>query len=415
VPFRIENVQPNDDLYYYISPLHWLDALTPPIEEHISRLVLALEPIAPRKPAHSAAAPTRDSTRGDAHEVDQKISRTSSGPELPVAAQATIGNDPSVGTGFRATNGSSRDAVDTIDGSVEQRRHSASVEGASHQGEGTISQPAADYREILDYFDSKIGRGLALAALACAGAASVREFVAPIRYGFGDFIANFGPSQALVTVLRIAASFVFLCLVLIAVPRTRHVVHAALVVGALWALVGIAESVAVQELLHLNSSGLHAGAIYHDATNAANDKLVLGAIQVVEFNYSEFALLRFLTGFLAATILPATMRRFAFRIPTIGAAFLVTLLCSMFVSGAVATSKDVPIESVFGDLGFQSAGAVVQAGILGIAMFWLVNRQLRKSGAEIRRGVLRRQKPIREINRRKSGPPRVSEDDASRN
>src|SRR5256714_13574274 len=35
VQFRIENVIPNDDLDYYLSTPHWLDAVTPPAERHI--------------------------------------------------------------------------------------------------------------------------------------------------------------------------------------------------------------------------------------------------------------------------------------------------------------------------------------------------------------------------------------------
>lgn len=39
VPFRIEEVGPSDDLAYYLSPVHWLDAVTPPLEQHIHRLI----------------------------------------------------------------------------------------------------------------------------------------------------------------------------------------------------------------------------------------------------------------------------------------------------------------------------------------------------------------------------------------
>jgi hypothetical protein len=38
IPFRIEDVQPNPSLQYYISAQHWLDALTPPLEQHILKL-----------------------------------------------------------------------------------------------------------------------------------------------------------------------------------------------------------------------------------------------------------------------------------------------------------------------------------------------------------------------------------------
>jgi len=39
VPFRIQEVAISDDLKYYLNKVHWLDALTPPIEGHIGRLV----------------------------------------------------------------------------------------------------------------------------------------------------------------------------------------------------------------------------------------------------------------------------------------------------------------------------------------------------------------------------------------
>jgi WD40 repeat protein len=38
LPFRIEDVQPSGSMEYYLSRVHWLDALTPPLEEHVDRL-----------------------------------------------------------------------------------------------------------------------------------------------------------------------------------------------------------------------------------------------------------------------------------------------------------------------------------------------------------------------------------------
>ncbi len=37
-PIRTEDVEPISELEYYISSMHWLDALTPPLEEHLSKL-----------------------------------------------------------------------------------------------------------------------------------------------------------------------------------------------------------------------------------------------------------------------------------------------------------------------------------------------------------------------------------------
>jgi hypothetical protein len=38
VQFRIDAVTPSDDLEYYLSGPHWLDAVTPPLENHLEQL-----------------------------------------------------------------------------------------------------------------------------------------------------------------------------------------------------------------------------------------------------------------------------------------------------------------------------------------------------------------------------------------
>jgi hypothetical protein len=38
VPFRIENMLPEKTLAYYMGSVHWLDALTPPLEQHLTTL-----------------------------------------------------------------------------------------------------------------------------------------------------------------------------------------------------------------------------------------------------------------------------------------------------------------------------------------------------------------------------------------
>src|SRR5580704_16929516 len=38
LPFRIEDVPPSEAMEYYIASRHWLDALTPPMEDHLVRL-----------------------------------------------------------------------------------------------------------------------------------------------------------------------------------------------------------------------------------------------------------------------------------------------------------------------------------------------------------------------------------------
>jgi formylglycine-generating enzyme required for sulfatase activity len=42
VPFRIENVVPEKSLRYYMGPVHWLDALTLPLEQHLQKLATSV-------------------------------------------------------------------------------------------------------------------------------------------------------------------------------------------------------------------------------------------------------------------------------------------------------------------------------------------------------------------------------------
>lgn len=43
IPFRIEDVPPSKDMEYLIGIPHWLDALTPPLEQHIEKLVQTIQ------------------------------------------------------------------------------------------------------------------------------------------------------------------------------------------------------------------------------------------------------------------------------------------------------------------------------------------------------------------------------------
>jgi hypothetical protein len=42
IPLRIEDVKPEQALRYYMGSVHWLDALTPPLEQHLNQLVVAV-------------------------------------------------------------------------------------------------------------------------------------------------------------------------------------------------------------------------------------------------------------------------------------------------------------------------------------------------------------------------------------
>jgi hypothetical protein len=63
IPMRIENVEPSGSLEYFLGPAQWLDAITPPIEAHLAKLVdtvrglLGSPPSPPPPPPQSPPQP----------------------------------------------------------------------------------------------------------------------------------------------------------------------------------------------------------------------------------------------------------------------------------------------------------------------------------------------------------------------
>ena len=49
VPLRIEDVTPGRSLDYFIGSVHWLDALTPPLEQHLENLAATVQRLLPEK------------------------------------------------------------------------------------------------------------------------------------------------------------------------------------------------------------------------------------------------------------------------------------------------------------------------------------------------------------------------------
>jgi hypothetical protein len=55
LPFRIEDVAPGKSLDYFIGSVHWLDAMTPPMEKHLDDLAATVHKLIPA-PGESGAA-----------------------------------------------------------------------------------------------------------------------------------------------------------------------------------------------------------------------------------------------------------------------------------------------------------------------------------------------------------------------
>jgi tetratricopeptide (TPR) repeat protein len=66
IPFRIEDVQPSKSLEFFIMMPHWLDAMTPPLEQHLEHLASSLRvllsgprPMEPPPPVHQREPPPK--------------------------------------------------------------------------------------------------------------------------------------------------------------------------------------------------------------------------------------------------------------------------------------------------------------------------------------------------------------------
>src|SRR5208283_5420050 len=70
IPLRIEDIAPAHSLEYFIGSLHWLDAITPPLEDHLRRLadsvkaLLRVDRTAPAVVGATAAATTTAAVAG---------------------------------------------------------------------------------------------------------------------------------------------------------------------------------------------------------------------------------------------------------------------------------------------------------------------------------------------------------------
>src|SRR5437660_1168244 len=91
--FRIEDVIPNDDLEYYLSTPHWLDALTPPLENHLQRLgtsIKALLEMLTEEPLTGAMPPEASQVESRTGRTNQDGVTAAKDATVPVKSNQTI-------------------------------------------------------------------------------------------------------------------------------------------------------------------------------------------------------------------------------------------------------------------------------------------------------------------------------------
>ena len=70
IPFRIEDVLPNKTLEYFISTQHWLDALTPPLEDHMAHLAETITVLLEKRSVKDKPLPAGRRSTGAASAAD---------------------------------------------------------------------------------------------------------------------------------------------------------------------------------------------------------------------------------------------------------------------------------------------------------------------------------------------------------
>jgi hypothetical protein len=133
LPLRVEDVAPAKQLKYYLEPVHWLDALTPPLEHHLERLT------------RSVTALLRTASRpADIQDIAREHAATP--PVAPQGAAASV-PDKTVETVVTLLKQLARDG-----GEGNGKRGLASaLAGRISKLTGTTAQPAKRYDLFLSY------------------------------------------------------------------------------------------------------------------------------------------------------------------------------------------------------------------------------------------------------------------------
>jgi hypothetical protein len=120
IPLRIENILPSDSMEYYLSSVHWLDAITPPIEQHLDKLTDTVVRILGGKVSLGEEA--GELPRAWAASQRMGVETTRDVFPLPAAGSQLEKNPPSV-DGFVA-------ALEGLEGEAAKRKEAAARQEA---------------------------------------------------------------------------------------------------------------------------------------------------------------------------------------------------------------------------------------------------------------------------------------------
>jgi len=90
IPFRIQDIQPSDEMRYYFGRTHWLDAINPPLENHINTLRDTILVNLGRELQPAAPAPVLEPSPGEVTKPPDEPRRE----EKPVLEKAEVVKPP---------------------------------------------------------------------------------------------------------------------------------------------------------------------------------------------------------------------------------------------------------------------------------------------------------------------------------
>jgi tetratricopeptide (TPR) repeat protein len=149
IPFRVERVEPCDDLDYYLGSVHWLDALTPPLEQHLRSRAARVRLLVPER--NGARVPQdqddRSTTAKDAVPAD---ARPSAPPPAPEGVKAPVGpQTPTEGRKPSPDQGSERSPEEV--GVEREPKDALSFHnrGETYDRKGDYDRAIADFTEAI--------------------------------------------------------------------------------------------------------------------------------------------------------------------------------------------------------------------------------------------------------------------------
>ncbi len=160
VPLRIEDVKPADELAYYLDTVHWLDALTPPFEKNLEKLVGTVQALLPATETEPSSefvigaqvaraqddAPAHDDARaqGDARADDELWTVAGQHVEETVRDKRETGETGAI-AGQQSKEGGNNLQLEQIADAHASQPIAAEAAATGHSNELVRSKPKANH------------------------------------------------------------------------------------------------------------------------------------------------------------------------------------------------------------------------------------------------------------------------------